>query len=115
MAWEGEGPSGHPAELERAVSNGPRLRGSVALPIHVLSSSIGNLVRRQDLMLGLAWVPLAPPVPRSIAIGSLGDVGRDDGSKAGILASTGRASGTPKFGLEDTLAPNDILAPVRKE
>ncbi len=39
MAWEGEAP----AKLERAVRDGPRLRGSVALPIHVLSSSIGNL------------------------------------------------------------------------
>ena len=63
----------------------------------------GRLVRRQDLMLGLAWVPLAPPVPGSIAIGSLGDDGRDDGSKAGLLASTGRASGTPKFSLDDAL------------
>ncbi len=61
------------------------------------------LVRRQDLMLGLAWVPLAPPVPRSVEIGSLGGVGRDDGSKAGLLASTGRASGTPRFSLEDAL------------
>ncbi len=43
MAGEGEEPSGHPAEPERAVSDGPQLRGSVALPIHVLSFSIGNL------------------------------------------------------------------------
>ena len=39
MAWEGEAP----AELERAVSDRPRLRGSVALPIHVLSFSISSL------------------------------------------------------------------------
>ena len=39
MAWESEAP----AEPERAVRDGPRLRGSVALPIHVLSFSIGNL------------------------------------------------------------------------
>ena len=43
MAWEGEGPSGHPAEPERAVRDVPRLRGSVAIPLHVLSFSIGNL------------------------------------------------------------------------
>ena len=63
MAWEGEGPSGHPAELERAVRDGPRLRGSVALPIHVLSFSIGNLgLHRRNLARDFAEAGQGPLV-----------------------------------------------------